>query len=76
MPKHHLGLPERLASVIGLVPLRIPASLIVMTGAAWALMLHHAIGMSASMDTAGHGAMIVKGMGGVSVFDLGRFLLI
>src|SRR5262249_22972877 len=32
----------RLASAIGVAPLRIPVSLIVLTGAAWALMLHHA----------------------------------
>jgi predicted metal-binding membrane protein len=73
MPKHRLA---RLASVIGLVPLRIPVSLVVMTGAAWALMLHHAIGMSASMGAAGHGSMVVKGMGGVSLADLGLFLVI
>ena len=42
----------RLASAIGLAPLRIPVSLIVLTGGAWALMLHHAISMSASMDAA------------------------
>jgi predicted metal-binding membrane protein len=76
MPKHRLGVLERLASVIGLVPLRIPVSLIVMIGAAWALTLHHAIGMSASMGTAGHGSMVVKGMGGVSLSDLGLFLVI
>jgi predicted metal-binding membrane protein len=75
MLKHRL-LPERLALVIGLVPLRIPVSLIVLIGAAWALMLHHAIGTSASMGTAGHGSMVVKGMGGVSLFDLGLFLVI
>src|SRR5262245_13472263 len=47
----------RLRSAIGLAPLRIPVSLIVLTGAAWALMLHHAISMSESMDSAGRGAM-------------------
>ena len=33
---------------------RIPVSLIVLTGAAWALMLHHAISMSASTDWREH----------------------
>src|SRR5215468_9689600 len=50
----------RLASGIGLAPLRIPVSLIVLTGAAWALMLHHAISMSESMGSAGPGAMGVE----------------
>jgi predicted metal-binding membrane protein len=53
----------RLPSAIGLAPLRIPVSLIVLTGAAWALMLHHAISMSASMDAAGRGAMGVEMIG-------------
>jgi predicted metal-binding membrane protein len=64
----------RLASGIGLAPLRIPVSLVVLTGAAWALMLHHAISMSASMDSAGRGALGVEmisaefTLGGLGVF--------
>jgi predicted metal-binding membrane protein len=46
----------------------------VLTGAAWALMLHHAISMSASMDWAGRGAMDAEmisaefTLGGLGVF--------
>jgi len=64
----------RLASGIGLAPLRIPVSLIVLTGAAWALMLHHAISMSESMGSAGPGAMGVEmsdanfTLGGLGIF--------
>jgi predicted metal-binding membrane protein len=43
----------RLASAVGLAPLRIPVPLILLTGAAWALMLHHAIDMSEPMGSAG-----------------------
>jgi hypothetical protein len=32
----------------------------VLTGAAWALMLHHAISMSASMESAGRSALGVE----------------
>src|SRR5262245_7385417 len=42
----------RLATSLGLVPLRIPVSLIVLTGAAWALTLYHAAGTSMPMGTA------------------------
>jgi predicted metal-binding membrane protein len=66
----------RLASGIGLAPLRIPVSLIVLTGAAWALMLHHAIGMSASMDTAGRGAMGVEMIGEYTLSGLGVFVAV
>src|SRR5262249_51149138 len=59
----------RLPSAIGLAPLRIPVSLIVLTGAAWALMLHHAISMSAPMDSAGPGALDVEMIG--AEFTLG-----
>src|SRR5262249_49343681 len=65
---------QRRASAIGLVPLRIPVSLIVLTGAAWALMLHHAISMSEPMGWAGPGAMGVEmsdanfTLGGLGVF--------
>ena len=48
----------RLASAVGLAPLRIPIPLILLTGAAWAVMLdhamlHHAINMSEPMGSAG-----------------------
>jgi len=67
----------RLASGIGLAPLRIPVSLFVLTGAAWALMLHHAITMSASMDSAGRGAMGVDLIGaGFTLGGLGVFLAV
>jgi predicted metal-binding membrane protein len=66
----------RLASAIGLVPLRIPVSLIVVTGAAWALMLHHAINMTASMDTALPGAMDVNRFGDWSLGGLGIFIAV
>src|SRR5262245_23968924 len=64
----------RLASAIALAPLRIPVSLIVLIGAAWALMLHHSITMSAPMDWAGRAAMGVEmsdakaSLGGLGVF--------
>src|SRR5262245_11562439 len=45
----------RLASAIGLAPLRIPVPLTLLTGAAWALILHHAITMSGPMGSAGRG---------------------
>src|SRR5262245_33115131 len=45
----HRSAYRRLASAIGLAPLRIPVSLILVTGAAWVLMLHHALNMSAPM---------------------------
>jgi len=57
--------------------LRIPVSLIVLTGAAWAVLLHHAISMSESMGSAGPGAMGVEMIdaeftfGGLSVFLAG-----
>jgi predicted metal-binding membrane protein len=53
----------RPSSAIGLAPLRIPVSLIVLTGAAWVMMLHHAISMSAPMGSAGHGALDVAHAG-------------
>ena len=65
---------QRLAAAIGLVPLRIPVSLIVLTGVAWALMLHHAISMSEPMGGAGPGAMGVEmsdanfTLGGLGIF--------
>src|SRR5262249_57448115 len=52
----------RLASAIGLAPLRIPVCLIVLTGAAWALMLHDA-SMSGSMGSGGRGALDVEMIG-------------
>jgi predicted metal-binding membrane protein len=63
----------RLASAIGLVPLRIPVALMVVTGTAWALMLHHAVHMTAPMDTAVRGAMDVNmwcdwSLGGLGIF--------
>ena len=65
----------RLASAIGLVPLRIPVSLIVLTGAAWALMLHHhAISMSEPMGWTEPDAMGVEmndanfTLGGLGIF--------
>ena len=67
----------RLASAIGLAPLRIPVSLIVLTGVAWAVLLHHAISMSESMGSAGPGAMGVEmigtefTLGGLGVFLAG-----
>jgi predicted metal-binding membrane protein len=67
----------RLASATGLAPLRIPVSLIVLTGGAWALMLHHAISMSASMDSAGRGAMGVEMIGAeFTLGGLGIFLAV
>jgi len=66
----------RLASAIGLAPLRIPVSLIVLTGAAWAVMLHHAISMSATMDTAGRGAMGVEMIGEYTLSGLGVFVAV
>jgi predicted metal-binding membrane protein len=65
----------RLASGIGLAPLRIPVFLIVLTGAAWALMLHQAISMSAPMGSAGRGAMGMQMIGAeFTLGDLGVFL--
>jgi predicted metal-binding membrane protein len=67
----------RRASAIGLAPLRISASLIVLTGVSWALMLHHAISMSASMDSAGGGVMGVEMIGAEFTFGgLGVFLAV
>jgi predicted metal-binding membrane protein len=63
---------QRLTSATGLAPLRIPVSLIVATGAAWALMLHHAISMSEPMGW--DGAMGVEmsdanfTLGGLGIF--------
>jgi predicted metal-binding membrane protein len=67
----------RLASAIGLAPLKIPVSLIVLTGAAWAVMLHHAISMSAPMGSAGRGAMGVEMIGAnFTLGGLGVFLAV
>ena len=66
----------RLRSAIGLAPLRIPVSLIVLTGAAWAVMLHRALSMSAPMDRAGHGAMGVEMIGEFTLGGLGVFLAV
>ena len=66
----------RLRSAIGLAPLRIPVSLIVLTGAAWAVMLHRALSMSAPMDQAGHGAMGVEMIGEFTLGGLGVFLAV
>ena len=66
----------RLKSAIGLVPLRIPVSLIVLTGAAWALMLHHAISMSEPMGLAAHGAMGVGMSDKATLGGLGVFLVV
>jgi predicted metal-binding membrane protein len=67
----------RRASAIGLAPVRIPVSLIVLTGAAWALMLHHAISMSAPMGSAGRGAMGVEMIGAnFTLGGLGVFLAV
>jgi predicted metal-binding membrane protein len=67
----------RRASAIGLAPLRIPVSLIVLTGAAWAVMLHHAISMSAPMGWAGRGAMGVEMIGAnFTLGGLGVFLAV
>ena len=66
----------RLRSAIGLAPLRIPVSLIVLIGAAWAVMLHRALSMSAPMDRAGHGAMGVKIIGEFTLGGLGVFLAV
>ena len=63
---------QRLASAIGLAPLRILVSLIVVTGAVWALMLHHTISMSEPMGW--DGAMGVEmsdanfTLGGLGIF--------
>ena len=66
----------RLRSAIGLAPLRIPVSLIVLIGAAWAVMLHRALSMSAPMDRAGHGAMGVEMIGEFTLGGLGVFLAV
>jgi len=51
---HAAGLAYlRLASAVGLAPLRIPVPLILLTAAAWAVMPHHAIDMSEPMGSAG-----------------------
>jgi predicted metal-binding membrane protein len=56
----------RRASAIALAPLRISVSLIVLTGACWALMLHHAISMGGAMGVEVIGAEFT--LGGVGVF--------
>ena len=66
----------RLSSAIGLVPLRIPVSLIVLAGVAWALMLHHAISMSEPMGSAERSALAEMigtefTLGGLGVFLAG-----
>jgi predicted metal-binding membrane protein len=68
----------RLTSAVGLAPLRIPVPLIVVTGIAWALMLHHAISMSAPMGSAGRGVLDDIEMFGnkASVGGLGAFVAV
>jgi predicted metal-binding membrane protein len=56
----------RRASAIGLAPLRISVSLIVLTGACWALMLHHAISMGGAMGVEVIGSEFT--LGGLGVF--------
>jgi len=73
----HRSAYRRLASAIGLAPLRIPVSLTLVTVAAWAVMLHHAMNMSvpmgsdmsAPMGSAVRGVMDVdNSLRGVGVF--------
>jgi hypothetical protein len=56
----------RRASAIGLAPLRISGSLIVLSGACWALVLHHAISMGGEMGVEVIGAEFT--LGGLGVF--------
>jgi predicted metal-binding membrane protein len=67
-----------LASAIGVAPLRIPVPLILLTGAAWAVMLHHAIHMSAPMGPAGRGVLDDIQMFGneASLGGLGAFVAV
>jgi predicted metal-binding membrane protein len=76
---HATGLAyQRLASAVGLAPLRIPVPLILLTGAAWAVMLHHAIDMSEPMGSAGRGVFDDIEMFGnkASVGGLGAFVAV
>jgi predicted metal-binding membrane protein len=76
---HATGLAYlRLASAVGLAPLRIPVPLILLTGAAWAVMLHHAIDMSEPMGSAGRGVLDDIEMFGnkASVGGLGSFVAV
>src|SRR5262245_50600793 len=68
----------RLASAVGFAPLRIPVPLILLTGAAWAVMLYHAIHMSEPMGSAGRGVLDDIGMFGnkASVGGLGAFVAV
>ena len=66
----------RLTSAIGLVPLRIPVSLIVLTGATWAFMLDHAISKSEPMGFAAHGAICFGMSDKATLGGLGIFLAV
>jgi predicted metal-binding membrane protein len=58
---------RRPTSVLGLAPLSLLVSLVVLTGAAWALTLYHTFSMSMPMGIAVRGGVSAEGMGGMAM---------
>jgi predicted metal-binding membrane protein len=58
---------RRPTSLLGLAPLSLLVSLVVLTGAAWALTLHHALGMGMPMGVVVRGGMGADGLGGMAM---------
>jgi predicted metal-binding membrane protein len=50
---------------MGLAPLSLLVSLVVLTGAAWVLTLYHTLSMSMPMGIAVRGGMAAEGLGGM-----------
>jgi predicted metal-binding membrane protein len=58
---------RRPTSLLGLAPLSLLVSLVVLTGAAWALTLYHTLSMSMPMGIVVRGGMVAEGMGGMAM---------
>jgi predicted metal-binding membrane protein len=58
---------RRPASLLALAPPSLLIALIVLTGAAWALTLHHALSMSMPMGVVVRGGMVAEGPGGMAM---------
>jgi predicted metal-binding membrane protein len=57
----------RPTSLLGLAPLSLLVSLVVLTGAAWVLTLYHTLSMSMPMGIAVRGGMAADGLGGMAM---------
>jgi predicted metal-binding membrane protein len=58
---------RRPTSLLGLAPLSLLVSLVVLTGAAWVLTLYHTLSMSMPMGIVVRGGMASEGLGGMAM---------